>query len=378
MLIMEKTVRFISSALCLALASAAAVIGWFYAALPASVSAERGSPCTGAFSAADIRTNGGECGYYLGAIPIKPALVTPTERPMLIPCGTPFGIRLRSEGVMVVGVTKNSPAERAGIKKGDVITEVNGAPIQTNADITTALGEESTVLLTRGDSTLCVSVQPFCDPDGALKMGAWVRDSAAGIGTLTFYEPKTGAFGGLGHAVSDETTGSRVPLSSGEITAAEIYDIVKGKQGAAGELCGVILPDTVAGSLAANTAVGVFGTLNEPVSGEALPMAFRQEVKCGPATILATLDGGTPREYSIEIERVNLLGMNGSKGMVIRITDPDLLEAAGGIVRGMSGSPIIQDGRLAGAVTHVLINDPERGYAVFAQSMLEEMESVCG
>lgn len=375
---MEKMSRTVSSLLCTLIAATAVVIGWYYAALPASVCAERGSPCMGTLSAASLRHEGGECRYYLGAIPIKPAQVTPTERPELIPCGTPFGIRLRSDGVMVVSVTKNSPAERAGIKSGDVITEVNGTQILTNSDISGALDENSTVLLTRGDSSLALSVQPFYDPDGGLKIGAWVRDSAAGIGTLTFCDPKTRSFGGLGHAVNEETTGARVPLSSGEITAAEIFDIVKGEHGAAGELCGVILPDETAGILAANTAVGVFGELCELPCREPVPMAFRQEVCCGAATILTTIDGGAPREYSIEIERVNLLGINGSKGMVIRITDPELLEATGGIVRGMSGSPILQNGRLAGAVTHVLINDPERGYAVFAQSMFEEMERSCG
>lgn len=370
---MEKTCKTIAATLCALITFTSALIGWYYAALPAWVSVENGLPCKGGFSAAQIRTSKEESAYYLGAIPIKSVETAEKQRPMLIPCGTPFGIRLHSQGVMVVSVTKNSPAEQAGIKTGDIITEINGLEICENADVTHSLQTESSVILSRGESTLCINVRPQADSDGELKIGAWVRDSAAGIGTLTFCEPNSMRFGGLGHAVNDETTGELVPLSSGDITAAEIFDVVKGEKGAAGELCGIILPKNTIGELSANTPLGVFGTLCEIPDAKAIPMAFKQEVECGSASILTTLDGDTPREYSIEIERVNLFGMNGSKGMLIRVTDKELLESAGGIVRGMSGSPIIQNGRLIGAVTHVLINDPQRGYAVFAESMLEKM-----
>lgn len=372
---MEKTAKKISSVLCGAITLAAAVISGFYTALPASVSADITQPCaSGGFSGAQLREKDGEWGYYVGAIPIKTADITRKERPSLIPCGTPFGIKLRSEGVMVVAVTEGSPAAEGGIKKGDIITRINGEKVHCNDDVTAALTNQSEILLKRGDSELSLTCCPNRDEDtGCLKMGAWVRDSAAGIGTMTFCDPETGTFGGLGHAVSDITTGALVPLASGEITAADIYDIVRGEQGAAGELCGALFPEEITGRLSANTPVGVFGTLSELPQGEAVPVAFRQEVKTGSAYILATLDGKEPKAYSIEIERVNLLGINSSKGMVIRITDPELLAEAGGIVRGMSGSPIIQNGMLVGAVTHVLVNDPERGYAVFAETMLEQM-----
>ncbi len=291
--------------------------------------------------------------------------------------GMPFGIKIRSDGVMVISVAERSPAQRAGIKAGDVISIVNGEPVFTNAELAAAIqtSPETTILLRRNDAEILVTLTPESE-NGFLKIGAFVRDSAAGIGTLTFCEPDTRAFGGLGHAVSDVTTGGAVPLGSGEITSAEIYDVVKGCEGSAGELCGIILPNSDIGEITSNTSVGVFGTLSEEYSGgsfgEPIPVAFRREVTTGAATILTTADGGSPKEYSIEIERLNLLDMNGSKAMIIRITDKELLSQTGGIVRGMSGSPILQNGRLVGAVTHVFVNDPTRGYAVFADTMLSE------
>ncbi len=304
------------------------------------------------------------------------AAVQCENRPVVMAGGMPFGIKIRSDGVMVISVTERSPAQRAGIRTGDVISIVNGEPVFTNAELAAAVqtSPETTILLRRNGAEILVTLTPESE-NGFLKIGAFVRDSAAGIGTLTFCEPETHAFGGLGHAVSDVTTGGAVPLGSGEITSAEIYDVVKGREGSAGELCGIILPNSDIGEITSNTSVGVFGTLTEEYSdsfGEPVPVAFRQEVKTGAAAILTTADGGSPKEYSIEIERINLLDMNGSKAMVIRITDKDLLARTGGIVRGMSGSPILQNGRLVGAVTHVFVNDPTRGYAVFADTMLSE------
>lgn len=378
---MERTANIFSRSLLACIIAAAAVIGYFYAALPAVITVDN-SACSfsaaaeassTAFSAAELRESGGTYSYYVGALPIKEAAAVPAKRPMLVPCGTPFGIKLKAEGVMVVAVRDGSPAAEAGLKKGDVILGINGEDICTDEELSAALLPENTIRLRRGDSELCLDCAACGSGDGGRKIGAWVRDSAAGIGTLTFYDPESGKFGGLGHSVSDATTGETVPLLSGEITSADIYDIVRGSEGEAGELCGALLPDSVKGQLSANTSVGVFGELNETPCGSAIPAAFRQEVKTGSAYILTTVSGTTPKKYSIEIERINLLGLGGSKSMLIRITDPELIEQTGGIVRGMSGSPIIQDGKLVGAVTHVLVNDPERGYAVFAQSMLEEM-----
>lgn len=301
-------------------------------------------------------------------------------RRVVLTGGMPFGIKIRSNGVMVISVADKSPAQRAGIKTADIISIVNEIPVSTNAELAAAIQmrPETTILLRRNDAEILVTLTPESE-NGFLKIGAFVRDSAAGIGTLTFCEPETRTFGGLGHSVSDVTTGSAVPLGSGEITSAEIYDVVKGKEGCAGELCGLILSNSDIGEISSNTPVGVFGTLSEDNAdffGKPIPVAYRQEVKTGAASILTTADGGCPKEYSIEIERMNLLDMNGSKAMVIHITDENLLSQTGGIVRGMSGSPILQNGLLVGAVTHVFLNDPTRGYAVFADTMLSQCDLI--
>lgn len=316
--------------------------------------------------------------FFSSGYPMYSAQTAAPERMYVLPSGCPFGIKVRSDGVMVVGVNNGSPAQKCGIRKGDVITSVNGTEVTTNEELSAAiqLSSPASLCVRRGDSLLYLSATPDID-DGILRIGAWVRDSAAGIGTLTFVSPETGDFAGLGHSVSDVTTGDAVPLGKGEITAADIYDVIKGKSGETGELCGALIGQDSIGSLTANTDVGVFGQMNvPPTCGEPVPVAFRHEVECGEAVILSTISGTQPQEYSIEIERINLCDLNGSKGMVISVTDKRLLEQTGGIVRGMSGSPILQNGRLVGAVTHVLVNDPTKGYAVFAETMLSEMSDI--
>lgn len=372
---MKKAGKFISGILCWLFAAAAGILGFYYTMLPGELSVPTGGSAHAAFLGAELeQTKDGGYGFWLGAMNIKSVEVNSTERKMLIPGGNPFGIKLRTDGVMVISVNSGSPADKAGIKPGDIISSVNGVEVHTNSEIAGAVqldSEECVIILNRGNGEYCIKTEPVQDGED-LRIGAWVRDSAAGIGTLTFCNPETGMFAGLGHQVSDVTTGELMPLSSGEITNAEIYSVIKGTTGEAGELCGDLCEQTV-GKLTANTAVGVFGELLSEPEGAAIPMAFRQEVKCGEATILATITGSEPQEYSIEIEKINLCAMNGTKSMVIRVTDERLLNDAGGIVRGMSGSPIIQNGMLAGAVTHVFLNDPTRGYAVFAESMVEEM-----
>lgn len=369
--------RALSLLLCWLIAAAAGALVFYYMILPETLSAETCAGISSEFCGARlVERSGGQHAYTLCGMEIKPVQIQQKQRRQLIPGGQPFGIKLRTDGVMVVSVNAGSPAEKSGIKPGDIITSVNGTVVSSNSDISSAvqMSEEScSVILKRGNSEKQIRLTPEA-VNGCLRLGAWVRDSAAGIGTLTFADPETGAFAGLGHPVSDVTTGELMPLSSGEATGAEIYSTIKGKNGETGELCGELC-ENVIGSIDCNTPVGVFGTLAGQVSGEALPMAFRQEVECGPATVLATINGSTPQEYSIEIEKVNLCAMSGTKSMVIRVTDERLLDAAGGIVRGMSGSPIIQNGMIAGAVTHVFVNDPTRGYAVFAETMVDELDS---
>lgn len=374
---MHKTKKLILGVIMAVIALYTAVFAYSCAILPYNITTDNLGENLGRLGSAVLQPTRNGYAYCFAGIPVKTANVTVKERPMLIPCGTPFGIKCRAEGAMVVSVTANSPADRAGIRAGDVINSVNNVEVNTNSDVAEAVQISSKctkIGLTRDDKELSVDMTPI-RVDGSLKIGAWIRDSAAGIGTLTYVDPLNGTFGGLGHAISDVDTGTPVPLGSGEITDAEIYDVVPGKTGSAGELCGTIVPNSDIGQLCANTSSGVFGTLFGEIDGTPIPMAYRQEVKTGSATILTTIDGNAPREYSIEIERVNLADLYGSKAMIVRITDPELLARTGGIVRGMSGSPIIQDGRLVGAVTHVLVNDPARGYAVFAESMLDCCEN---
>lgn len=373
---MSNKTKILSGAAAAAAAFFSSVFIYFYAALPCNIYAEKDAVLSGGFSSAVLKqTSDSDFAFFLGNIPIKYADVSYKERPHVIPGGMPFGIKIRSEGVMVVSVEDGSPAKNAGIRAGDVILSINGEKVTTNAEISERIQEAplgATVVFRRNDSEISVKLTPNISDScgGDLKVGAWVRDSAAGIGTLTYYDPESGAFGGLGHAVSDITTGEAVPLGAGEITKAQIYDVIRGKEGSAGELCGIILPNSDIGEITGNRSSGVFGKLYEPLPGEAVPVAFKQEVHPGPATVITTSDGCSPKEYSIEIERINLLDLDGSKAMVVKMTDSKLLEKTGGIVRGMSGSPIIQNGMLVGAVTHVLVNDPTRGYAVFAETMM--------
>lgn len=366
--------KIILSAASVLTAGFSALYTYYYAALPFNINVETGAPLTDAgFANARLKETENGARYYLGSIPIKSAEVTEQERRYVIPGGEPFGIKVMANGVMVISAADGSPADKAGLREGDVITSVNSVDVCTNDELAKAIQTSSgsaDIVFRRGEREMSVSIAPE-QIDGCAKIGAWVRDSAAGIGTLTFIDPETRTFGGLGHAVSDASTGEAVPLKSGEISSAEIYDVVKGEKGCAGELCGAIIAGSDIGAVLENTPTGVFGEYCGEINKEPIPSAFRQEVKTGAATVLTTIDGGEPREYSIEIERINLPDLMGSKGMLIKMTDPELLDKTGGIVRGMSGSPIIQNGRLAGAVTHVLVSDPTRGYAVFAESMLD-------
>ncbi len=374
---MEKISKILSRLLCAAIAAAAVGISGMYAVLPAEISVEAGTAAGTGWLGTELRENSGGTGYYIGSVPIKQVELRQQERPMLVPCGTPFGIKLRTEGVMAVTVTKDSPAEKAGIREGDIIVSVNGERVSSNSALSSAIQlfpESCEIILRRGDSEQLTTAVPYKDC-GIYKIGLWVRDSAAGLGTMTYYDPLSRCYGGLGHPVSDVTTGELMPLGSGEITAADINGVVRGAAGAPGELCGTLLSDRTIGTLEQNTRCGIFGRAEQaPCDGEAVPMAFRQEVTTGDAVILATVEGSTTQQYSIRIEHINLCDMDSSKSMVIRITDERLLDKTGGIVCGMSGSPILQNGRLVGAVTHVFLNDPEKGYAVFAETMLQMAE----
>ena len=318
-----------------------------------------------------------------GMLPLKRVEVAHYDDIRLIPGGMPFGVKLFTDGVLVVGLEKVnstvgqiSPAADAGIQVKDVITHINGIPIagveSMTAQIEAAGGSPIRVTYTRDGVPNTVAVTPVADAvDGRSKTGMWVRDSGAGIGTVTYISPATGEFGGLGHGICDSETGDLIPMQRGVVMDVTISGVVRGEVGAPGELKGNFL-SLKRGALMKNTSCGVFGVFSAlpACTEEALPIALRSEIKCGPAEIRCTLDESGPRAYGIEITSVNK-NASGSKSFVIHVTDPDLLEKTGGIVQGMSGSPIIQDSKLVGAVTHVLINDPTRGYGIFIETMLD-------
>lgn len=323
-----------------------------------------------------------------GILPLKEATVSVTEETVVTVCGIPFGIKLYTDGVLVVDLSdvttalgQVNPAAAAGICVGDVIVAVNGETVTTSeavADhINNCKGSSITLRLRRDGVEFDAALTPVRPTEGdGYRAGMWIRDSAAGVGTLTFYDPVSGVFGGLGHAMCDVDTGGTMPLSSGEIVPARVFGIKKGKSGAPGELRGCFETGTL-GELLRNGADGLYGQLTAfPLGGETMPVARRQQVRIGSAQICCTLDGTTPRWYDVEIEQVRYSGLNKDRHMVVRVTDSELIALSGGIVQGMSGSPIVQDGRLIGAVTHVLVEDPARGYGIFAETMLETAQNV--
>lgn len=320
-----------------------------------------------------------------GIFPIKNVSVTKTERKYVSPGGIPFGIKLVSDGVLITavsGVNCNgkvvAPARDAGIKCGDIILSVNGKRVYSNEDVVKEMKEQTTLEVRHENGRVQnYHLTAALDPnDNSYKLGIWVRDSSAGIGTITFFDSQNRIFGGLGHPVCDSDTGSILPLLKGEVVAAEIGGVIKGKNGTPGRLCGNFMPFKQSGKILKNNETGVFGTLkNVKSTADPIPVAFKQEIRCGKATVLTTISGTKAQEFEIEIEKI-CVGARSSKNMVVHITDERLLDKTGGIVQGMSGSPIIQGGKLVGAVSHVFVSDSTRGYAIFAENMLETAQSV--
>ena len=305
----------------------------------------------------------------------------------VIPGGKSIGVTLCTDGVMVVNVaeleaadgSRQSPAAAAGIKPGDLIKSFNGHPVCGVDDLTDAVsdsgGAKSSITLSRDGKAVETLIYPVAShDDGNLKIGVWVKDAASGIGTLTFYDPETHVFAALGHGICDSETGRVIPSSGGNILSSTIVSVKKGKRGAPGELKGVFTENrSVLGKIAKNNGCGIFGKASDDFSagGEPVPIASKSKVRTGAAYILANVEGNRVESYKIEILRVMPQASPNPKGMVLKITDSALLEKTGGIVQGMSGCPIIQDGKLVGAVTHVFVNDPTRGYGIFAEWMLE-------
>lgn len=329
-----------------------------------------------------------------GAIPIKEVEIREEEAPTLIAGGNPFGIKLLMDGVMVTGLGEinssdgavSCPADAAGIKVGDVIRLADDVPVTSNSQlqeiISGSCGRTIKFTVNRSGNEFIAYLTPiFSDNEKAWRGGMWVRDSIAGIGTMTFINKETGEFAGLGHPICDSDTGETVPLSSGEAVPVEITDIKKGETGIPGELHGCFTSSDTLGTLNRNNCCGVFGSLSKSAEkslckcGQEFKMGYSQEIETGTAYIFTTISGNNPKKYEIEIESIDYNVQESSKNMIIRITDEELIEKTGGIVQGMSGSPIIQNNKLIGAVTHVFVADPTKGYGIFAENMEEYL---CG
>ena len=289
---------------------------------------------------------------------------------------------------MVIGVSmvetqsgQASPALDAGLAEGDIITHIDSGKVNTIEQVIKAVQahDELTVRVRRKGKPMQVKIKTVkCKTDSTYKLGIWVRDSIAGIGTMTFYDPENKIFGALGHGISDVDTQELMPLSTGSIMYSTVTDVRMGVSGEPGELRGEFNLNQDAGSLYANSESGIFGKLTDlslVKNNEEMSLASRDEVKAGAATILSNVYGDTVEEYDVEIVKIYSQEDEPSRNMMIKITDEKLLEKTGGIVQGMSGSPILQNGKLVGAVTHVLVNDPKRGYGIFIENMLEQAYS---
>lgn len=333
---------------------------------------------TGAEAGIDTATLGEQTlrAELFGAVPIKSVQVSVVPERYVTVSGETIGVRLYSDGIMVIDVEKSGAARAAGIKKGDLITQVNGEAATTVEELSACISNNETNTLTvlRDGHERTVELHGIKEKN-KYTAGMWIRDSAAGIGTMSFQDPETNSFGALGHAICDSDTGEIVPISRGSVSDCRISAVKAGESGEPGELVGSIGSE-ITGSIVYNSELGLYGVMNDSIEGITAPVATRFLVKEGEAELWCDVDGAGVKQYNITIEQVSKSRAEGNKSMVIRVTDPALLEQTGGIVQGMSGAPIIQNGRLAGAVTHVFINDPERGYAVFAESMLGMSDKV--
>lgn len=319
-------------------------------------------------------------------IPVKRTNVKTVKRKYVVLGGEIFGIKLFTDGVLVVDTEsvesngkKISPADKAGIKVGDIIKSVNGETVYTSKRLSEIIeksyGSTIKMVIVRNGKTMDIEFSTVKeDATEKYKAGLWVRDSTAGIGTVTYYNPENGSFGGLGHAICDVDTGKVMPMINGEMADAYVNGFYKSSAGTVGELCGVFTGNCN-GNICVNCEMGMFGYCNTIPNNITVPVAVSSEVKVGEAEMICTIDKNCPKKYKIEIVKMTNNSSEKNKDMVIKITDSELLSKTGGILQGMSGSPIMQNGMLVGAVTHVFVSDPTQGYAIFVDKMLET--SVC-
>lgn len=324
-------------------------------------------------------------------IPVKTVDVEVLPDLKVIPGGQSIGVQLQTVGVLVVGHhlvesggQKISPGEQANVKVGDMITRINGTEIKDMSQVGKLInesgrnGKKVELTLLRGKQTLKTEIVPALDAkENMYRMGLYIRDSAAGVGTLTFYEPQSTKYGALGHVISDVDTGKPITVGGGHVIQSSVTSIEKGESGAPGEKFAIFKNERVKlGSIEKNTPFGIFGAMRQlpenTIGKEPIPVGLSEQVKPGPAEIYTVVDGQKVEKFKIEIVNVIPQKYPATKGLILKVTDPVLLKKTGGIVQGMSGSPIIQDGKLVGAVTHVFVNDPTSGYGTYIEWMLQD------
>ena len=321
-------------------------------------------------------------------IPVKDVTVNVIPKTTVVPLGKAIGMKMYTEGVLVVGMSEiegEKPYQNSGIEEGDRIIEINNTKISNTDDlvkcVNSSQGNEIKIKYISDNEELVTKIEPTKTSENEYKLGLWVRDAAAGVGTLTFYEPSTGSFASLGHGINDVDTAELIEIANGELVTANILDIVKGTDGSPGEIRGSIDSGITIGNIYKNTEFGVYGNitnlsgLNVDTSNE-IEVADRSEITTGKAEILCELENGKTEYYEIEIKKIFKDNNQDNKSMLIEITDEELIEKTGGIIQGMSGAPIIQNNKFVGAVTHVLVNDSKVGYGVFADLMIKQLREV--
>lgn len=335
----------------------------------------------------DLKLNLSALGFFNKTITVS---VLPKVE--VIPGGDCIGVKLYSKGVLIIGESKIQGVdgnfykayEEGTFKAGDILLKINDYEIENSNEVETIIenikDKEVTVTYERDGEEKTKNITPIkCIDDGKYKIGLWIRDGAMGVGTLTFYSPEYSKFAALGHGISDEDSKSLIKLENGSIYGANVLSVNKGRSEAPGEIKGYLDDGEEIGTITVNSNNGIYGDINEYntniITRERIPVASRNEIEVGPATIQCTVDQSQEiKSYDIEIVKISNSVSNDSKGMIIKVTDEDLISKTGGIVQGMSGSPIIQKGKLVGAVTHVYVSQPTKGYAIFADTMINEMQ----
>ncbi|OLS03947.1 SpoIVB peptidase [Tissierella creatinophila] len=329
----------------------------------------------------------------LGLIPVKNYDIDVVDRPRLVPGGDAIGVSLNTKGVLVVAITdvidtdgkRTSPAKDAGIKIGDSIIKINDEKIISSEQVVNILNNETkkvNITISRNNAEFKTTAVPIkALQDNSYRLGIWVRDKTTGIGTLSYYNYDNQSFGALGHGITDVDTGKLLTVENGLIMQAKVAGIQQGKQGKPGEIKGVFYKtDDVLGNIKINNELGIYGNMKKStkkqIEGKPIPIAFKEEVKEGKAHILTTLDDNKIKKYDIEIVKAESQNKENQKSMIIKITDPVLLNKTGGIVQGMSGSPIIQNNKIVGAVTHVFVNNPKKGYGLYIEWMLKQEDKL--